>query len=62
MSGVLCPINDKDEVVDWVESNVGNTAETTVNGFVYEIGLGPTGNIIYSAGNRNWEEWMLSLD
>ena len=60
MSEFICPESDKDEVTEWVKSNVGNTEEITVSGIVYELGLGPVGNVLYHAGNRNWEEWWLS--
>ena len=61
MAGVLCPSNDQSDVTEWVNSNVGGSAETTINGFVYEVGLGPTGNYLYYAGERNWEEWDSSV-
>ena len=61
MAGVLCPSNDQSDVTKWVNSNVGGSAQTTINGFVYEVGLGPTGNYLYYAGERNWEEWDSSV-
>lgn len=61
MAGVLCPSDNKTDVTNWVNSNVGGSAETTIGGFVYEVGLGPSGNCLYYAGERNWEEWDLSF-
>ncbi|MBQ9612172.1 MAG: hypothetical protein IJV14_06235 [Lachnospiraceae bacterium] len=61
MSSVLCPEKDINDVTNWVNTNVGSSSETTVNGFVYEVNLGPTGNYLYYAGYRNWEDWETSL-
>lgn len=60
MAEVLCPSNDKAEIKEWVMENVGSKAETTVNDHVYETDLGPVGNCLYFAGNRNWEDWEFS--
>ena len=62
MAEVLCPDNDKTDVVKWVTANVGSSKETTIGDFVYEVGLGPADNALYYAGERNWEEWELSFD
>lgn len=62
MASVLCPAVDTPDVTDWVNTNVGGSAETIINGFVYEVALGPVGNCLYYAGEQNWEEWVLSLD
>ena len=43
----------------WVNSNVGSKAEKEINGFTYEVSLGPVDNILYYAGEREWEEWEL---
>ncbi len=61
MSSVICPSSDVDTVSDWVSSNVGSTARTTINGFTYEVGLGPQGNAFYYAGNEEWENWEMQL-
>lgn len=55
----LCPPADSDAVSKWITANVGKEAETTINGFVYHLFLGPSGNICYNAGIQNWEEWDL---
>ena len=62
MASVLCPSSDKDTVSNWVKSNVGSSKKTTIGGFVYEVDLGPMGNCIYDAGEKNWEEWLNSLE
>lgn len=59
MSSVLCPSKDSSEISRWVNSKVGGTARTTVNGTVYSLEKGPVGNLLYYAGYENWEEWDL---
>ena len=58
----LCPTNDKDSVANWVSSNIGNTAETTINGFIYELGVGKVENPWLRAGVKNWEDWECSFE
>ena len=60
ISAVLCPVIDLSEVTTWVNNNVGTSAKSTIGGFEYELGLGPSGNLIYFPGMSNWEEWELS--
>ena len=60
MAPVLCPVSDSAAVSSWVSSNIDGDVETTINGFVYELGHGIVDNMLYSAGERNWEEWELS--
>ena len=61
MASVLCPQSDSQDVAKWVKSNIGTTSEKTINGFIYELGFGPSGNALYYAGEKNWEEWDLSI-
>lgn len=60
MASVLCPTGDADEVKSWANENVGGTSGKEINGFVYELFLGPVNNALYNAGCQNWEEWDLS--
>lgn len=60
MASVLCPLADKDNVTSWVNDNVGGEKTTIIGGFTYEVSLGPTYNVLYYAGNSEWEEWELS--
>lgn len=60
MASVLCPLADKDNVTSWVNDNVGGRKTTIIDGFTYEVSLGPTNNVLYYAGNAEWEEWELS--
>ena len=60
MSVVLCPKNSSDSVKTWVESNIGNTADTIIDNMDYLLSFGPTNNALYSAGNDSWEKWELS--
>lgn len=62
MAKYLCPPPSKDAVSQWVKKSIGKEAETTIDGFVYSLSLGPTGNLIYDAGVKNWEEWELSFE
>lgn len=62
MSKILCPSEDSTAVSNWVSSNIGKKAETTINNFVYELWLGPSGNICYNAGVQNWEQWELNRE
>lgn len=57
IAGVVCPINDANEVSKWVGSNIGTEAEKEINGFTYVLSLGPVDNIIYYAGEYEWENW-----
>lgn len=57
MAGLLCPVEDAEAVTAWVRGNIGNAAETEIGGKIYEVGMGPTGNLLYYAGESNWEEW-----
>jgi hypothetical protein len=59
VASVLCPTNDSSDVTSWVNSNVGSKAEKEINGFTYELSLGPVDNILYYAGEREWEDWDL---
>lgn len=60
MASVLCPSEDKTDVTAWVKDNVGGKKTTTIGGFTYEVSLGPANNVLYYAGNAEWEEWELS--
>lgn len=60
MSSVLCPSADKSDVTSWVKDNVGGKKTTIIGGFTYEVSLGPVDNVLYYAGNAEWEEWNLS--
>ena len=62
MVGVLCHERDKEAVANWVNLNVGGAEETTLNGFIYEVVLGLSGNTLYHSDKRNWEEWELSFN
>ncbi len=57
MAAVICPSADAEAVADWVNSNVGGEAQTEINGFTYEVSVGPSNNALYSAGEKNWEAW-----
>ena len=57
MAGVLCPTDDVAEVTSWVNNNVGSKMTTEISGFTYEVGLGPVDNVLYYAGNAEWETW-----
>lgn len=60
MAGVVCPSSDVSTVTDWVNNSVGGNETTEVNGFTYEVSLGPVDNALYSAGEKNWESWELA--
>ncbi len=60
MASVLCPSSDKETVLKWVKSNVGSSAKTTIGGFVYEVAIGTTGQYLFFAGEKNWEEWTVN--
>lgn len=62
MAVALCPSNDQDSVVDWVNNNIGQQTSTTINGNDYSLSIGPTNNLIYNANYNNWETWELSYD
>lgn len=61
MASVICPSSDLTDVSSWVSSNVGGKTSTKINGFTYELSLGPVDNILFFAGQNEWEEWDLSL-
>ena len=62
IASVACPQADAETVSRWVESNLGNATSTTINGVSYELLIGPTGNLCYSAGEAEWEKWYLSFE
>lgn len=62
ISGVACPASDTEEVSRWVNNNIGNSGITTINNVTYELRIGPSGNLCYSAGEAEWESWELSFD
>ena len=55
----VCPASDASSISSWVNANVGNSAEKQLNGFTYELSVGPVDNILFSAGEREWEKWEL---
>ena len=61
MVGLLCPSDSVNAVTKWVNSNIGKEKITEIDGFSYEVGLGPVGNIWFQAGEYTWEEWDRSL-
>lgn len=60
MSKVLSPEASSDDVESWVASNIGDSANTTIDGFMYQLGTGSVNNVFFFAGQQNWEEWELS--
>ena len=57
----LCPPGDVGEVCEWVYNHIGGTETYSVSGFEYEVAQGPSGNLLYYAGNANWQAWQLSV-
>ena len=62
MAKVLCPEDSAEEVPAWVNENIGSEADTTIDGFNYELSFGPNDNALYDAGMSNWDEWDTSFD
>lgn len=62
MAPLLCPSSDKETVTSWISSNIGNSEQTTINGFVYELGVGKVENPWLQAGVSNWEKWESSFN
>ena len=62
MAGLLCPVDDAKKVSDWVNSNVGSEKTTSIGGFAYEVGKGPSDNVLYYAGMENWEKWDMLVN
>ena len=61
MSKVLCPKDDVAEVSKWVSSNLGDRTQTTISDVIYELSIGSVDNIVYFAGEINWENWDASF-
>lgn len=57
ISNALCPENSLPSVSAWVSNNIGGSQKTSIDSFVYELALGPSGNLLYYAGIENWENW-----
>jgi len=53
----ICPSSDASTISSWVNSNIGDKVEKNLNGFTYELSVGSVDNILYSAGEREWEKW-----
>ncbi len=62
MADVLCPTEDIDEVTSWINKNIGKKIIEEINGFDYDLSLGPKNNLLYSVGMSSWEEWDLSFN
>lgn len=62
MAGVLCPGADSKEVEKWVNDNIGGSKKTIINGFDYELALGPVDNLLFYTGQSTWEEWDLTFN
>lgn len=60
ISSTACPASDSTTVSQWVNSNIGNEKVTKINGRTYELLIGSSNNICYSAGNAEWETWELA--
>ena len=59
MAPYFCPDTDKQEVVDWVNSNVGSNINTVIGNSTYTLELGPANNLLYRAGYDEWGKWDL---
>lgn len=57
LAPVLCPTDDIDDVIKWLNDNLGNEAETVINGTTYSLCFGPDKNMIYEVGLPEWEKW-----
>lgn len=62
IASVACPAADSSSVSQWVNSNVGTANSTEINGRTYELLLGPSSNLCYSAGVSEWEAWDLAVN
>ena len=61
MAAVLCPTTDVDEVIGWINKNIGKKVSKEINGFEYALSFGPKNNLLFDAGMSTWEEWELSF-
>jgi len=61
MAAYCAPSDVAVEVSNWVSEKVGSTTEKVTGGFTFELSRGPTNNILYYAGNREWEDWEISV-
>ena len=57
----LCPPAEADNIEQWVKSNIGTNAATTIDGITYELAVGPNGNLLFDAGINEWEDWDISM-
>lgn len=57
IAGSICPSVDSSDISSWVSSNVGKNSKKEVNGFTYELSLGPVDNVLYYAGEKEWSTW-----
>lgn len=62
VAGVACPSADSAEVLQWVNDNIGDVVSTTIGNVTYELFIGTTGNLCYSAGEVEWETWDLAVN
>lgn len=57
MSSLLCPKKDKKDVKEWVNINIGSSAQTKIGNFTYDLEIGTSNSILFSAGEPEWEAW-----
>ena len=57
ISGVLCPTESIEDVNSWINSNLGQAAETMIDGVDYELAFGEVDNALYYAGEKRWGDW-----
>ncbi len=57
----LCPSDNSEEVLKWVNNNLGNETHIVINGRTYELTFGPVGNYIFYAGEHEWAEWSAAV-
>lgn len=62
MVGVLCPSVNSKEVEKWVNDNIGGSKKTIIDGFDYELEIGPVNNLLFYSGQSTWEEWEYSFN
>lgn len=62
IASVACPTVDASSVSQWVNSNVGTANSTEINGRTYELLMGSSNNLCYSAGVSEWEAWDLAVN
>ena len=60
ISEVLCAAEDKENVIEWVNNQIGTNSSIIIGGTEYRLSVGPYENILIDVGMETWENWSIA--